>query len=284
MPATDLVVGFIGLGDMGGAMARRIVDAGFDTVLWARRPEALDAFAAPNVTRAETPAELASRSDVIGVCVWNDADVEQIVAGEHGLLAGARPGSVIAIHSTVLPATCRALAAEASPRGVTVLDVPVSGGSAAAVDGQLVVAVGGDEAAADRCRPVFQAFGDPVLHTGALGTALLAKLVNNTLYAANHAVADDAFTLGEALGIDTDTLAEFLRHGSARSFAVDVALNTRRSADIRGRALVPMHKDLLALDADPTCHEHAEGMLITEAATEAVRRLQEPIAAAESSQ
>jgi 3-hydroxyisobutyrate dehydrogenase-like beta-hydroxyacid dehydrogenase len=271
------VVGFIGLGDMGGAMARRIIGAGFDTVLWARRPEALDAFAAPNVTRADTPADLAARCDVIGVCVWTDADVEQIVAGEQGLLAGARPGAVIAVHSTVLPATCHALAEHAAAHDVAVLDVPVSGGSAAAIEGQLVVAVGGDAAVAQRCRPVFEAFGDPVLHTGALGSALLAKLVNNTLYAANHAVADDAFDLGEALGIDTETLAEFLRHGSARSFAVDVALNTRTSADIRSRALVPMHKDLLALAADPTCHEHSEGMLITEAATEAVRRLQEPI-------
>jgi 3-hydroxyisobutyrate dehydrogenase-like beta-hydroxyacid dehydrogenase len=260
---------------MGGALARRIIDAGFETVLWARRPEALEPFAAPNVDTASDPADLASRVDVVGVCVWDDDDVREILERERGLLAGARPGTIVAIHATILPATCRELARTAAEQGVTVLDVPVSGGREGALAGTLSVAVGGDETAAERCRPVFEAFGDAVIHVGGVGTALLAKLVNNTLLAANLAVADDALTLGEELGIDASTMAEIMRHGSGRSYGLDVALGTRLSPDMRARALVPMHKDLLALEADEECARHADSLL-TAAARATVDRLQHP--------
>jgi 3-hydroxyisobutyrate dehydrogenase-like beta-hydroxyacid dehydrogenase len=273
--ANQPVVGFIGLGDMGGAMAHRIIDAGFPTVLWARRPAALEPFAAPNVTTATDPADLASRCDIVGVCVWDDDDVRQILEGERGVFAGARAGTVVAIHATILPVTCRELAATASERGVVVLDVPVSGGHAGAVEGQLAVAVGGDEAAAERCRPVFDSFGSTVVHVGAVGTALLAKLVNNTLLAANLAIADDALTLGESLGIDASTMTELMRHGSGKSYGLEVALGVRLSPDMRARALLPMHKDLLALEADDECRALADSLL-TQAAVATVDRLQHP--------
>jgi 3-hydroxyisobutyrate dehydrogenase-like beta-hydroxyacid dehydrogenase len=269
------VVGFIGLGDMGGAMARRIIDAGYETVLWARRPEALDPFAAPNVTAAESPADLAARCDIVGVCVWDDDDVRQILESDRGLLAGARAGTIVAIHATILPVTCRALAAEAAEHGVVILDVPVSGGHAGAVEGQLAVAIGGDEAAAERCRPVFESFGSTVVYVGPVGTALLAKLVNNTLLAANLAIADDALSLGESLGIDASTMTELMRHGSGKSYGLEVALGVRQSPDMRARALLPMHKDLLALEADEECRRLADSLL-TEAARATVDRLQHP--------
>jgi 3-hydroxyisobutyrate dehydrogenase len=111
---------------MGGAMARQVIAAGWPTVLWARRPEVLGAFDAPNVEAAATPAALAAVADLVGVCVWADDDVREVVAGDDGLLAGCRPGTVVAVHSTVSPATCRQLAELAAPRGVAVLDAPPS--------------------------------------------------------------------------------------------------------------------------------------------------------------
>jgi 3-hydroxyisobutyrate dehydrogenase len=162
-------VGFIGLGDMGGAMAGRIIAAGHPTVLWARRPEALEPFAAPIVEFADSPADLASRSDLVGVCVWHDEDVLDVCTRADGVFAGCRPGTVVAIHATVLPSTCEALAA-AAPEGVAVLDVPVSGGHAGAEAGTLVVAIGGDADAAARVSAVFGAFGDPVIYMGPLGS------------------------------------------------------------------------------------------------------------------
>ena len=115
-------VGFIGLGDMGGAMARRIIDGGYPMVLWARRPEALDEFRGPHVAPAASPAELAGAVDLVGLCVWADDDVRAVVLGDDGVLAGCRPGTVIAVHATVQPDTVRALEAAAAEKGVPVLD------------------------------------------------------------------------------------------------------------------------------------------------------------------
>jgi 3-hydroxyisobutyrate dehydrogenase-like beta-hydroxyacid dehydrogenase len=276
-------VGFIGLGDMGGAMAARIAGAGFPTVLWARRPEALEPFAGPGVEFADSPADLAARVDLVGLCVWSDTDVLDVCTRDDGVFAGARPGTVVAIHATVLPSTCHQLATTAAERGIEILDAPVSGGRTGAEAGTLVVAVGGDGAAAERCRPVFATFGDPVLHMGPLGSGQLAKLVNNTLLAANLALADDALTLGRTFGIDPKLMAQFIRHGSGRSFALDVALGVRASDAVRRGALAPMEKDLHALYEDPAIRAQAVATgMFTEAAEATVARLTSPPAEWES--
>jgi 3-hydroxyisobutyrate dehydrogenase-like beta-hydroxyacid dehydrogenase len=269
-------VGFIGLGEMGGAIATRIIGAGFPTVLWARRPEALASFEGAHVETAQSPAELAARADLIGICVWADEDVREVLLGDHGVLAGCRPGTVVAIHATVQPATCRELAAAAAERGAIVLDAPVSGGRNVALAGSLVVAVGGDEAAVERCRPVFATFGDPVIHLGQVGTGQFAKLVNNTLLAANLALADDALTLAQALGVEPDAMAQMLRNGSGRSYALDVTAAVRASAEKRRGALVPLEKDVGCLTSDAAPRECASAALLVDAATEAVRRLADP--------
>ena len=99
-------IGFIGLGSQGVPMARRIIDAGYPTTLWARRPASLEPFADTAAKVAGSPAELAAVSDLVCLCVVDDADVEQVAGAENGLLAGLKPGSVIAVHSTVHPNTC----------------------------------------------------------------------------------------------------------------------------------------------------------------------------------
>ena len=142
-------IGFIGLGSQGGPMARRIVEAGYPTTLWARRPDTLEPFADTAAKVAASPAELAAASDLVCLCVVGDADIEEITGGEHGVLAGLKPGSVIAVHSTVHPDTCKELAKKAVAQGVSVVDAPVSGGGPAAAEGRLLVMVGGD---GRRCR------------------------------------------------------------------------------------------------------------------------------------
>jgi 3-hydroxyisobutyrate dehydrogenase len=271
---SDVRVGFIGLGDMGGAIATRIIAAGFPTVLWARRPEALARF--DGVEAAPSPAELARAVDLIAICVWSDDDVREVLEGETGAFAGCRPGTVIAIHSTTAPATCRELAAAAAERGVVVIDAPVSGGPDAALEGALVVAVGGDETVIERCRPVFATFADLVVHVGSVGSAQVAKLVNNALFCANFALGDDALELGEALGLDPGALAQVLMRGSGRSLGVDVASRTRVSSETRARALGPLEKDVRCLMSDVAPAESAAVPLFAEAAQEAIRRLANP--------
>ncbi|MGW3285837.1 NAD(P)-dependent oxidoreductase [Streptomyces sp. NPDC001002] len=213
-------VGFIGLGSQGGPMARRIVDAGYETTLWARRPATLVPFAGTPAKRASSPAELAAASDLVCVCVVDDADVEEILTGEHGVLAGLRKGGVVAVHSTVHPDTCRRLADRARTHGVTLIDAPVSGGGPAAAEGRLVVMAGGEPGTVAYCRPVFETYADPVVHMGPLGTGQLAKLLNNVLFTANLATAADTLALGRDLAVDAGALAQVVAHGSGASFAL----------------------------------------------------------------
>jgi 3-hydroxyisobutyrate dehydrogenase len=215
-------VGFIGLGSQGGPMAGRIIEAGFATTLWARRPASLEPFADTAAKVAGTPAELAASSDLVCLCVVGDADVEEITGGEHGVLAGLKPGGVIAVHSTVHPKTCADLAKIASAQGISVIDAPVSGGAPAAAEGRLLVMVGGDADVVERCRPVFETHGDPVVHLGDLGSGQTTKLLNNLLFTANLGTAASALALGEALGVLPDRLGEVIARGSGNSFALNV--------------------------------------------------------------
>jgi 3-hydroxyisobutyrate dehydrogenase len=257
---------------MGGAMATKIIAAGFPTVLWARRPEVLAAYDGPNVETASSPADLASRVDLIGICVWNDDDVRDVLSRDRGVLAGCRPGTVVAIHSTVRPSICRELAAAADERGVVLLDAPVSGGRDVALAGSLVVAVGGDPAALERCRPVFASFADTVVHLGPVGSGQFAKLVNNALLAANLALGDDVLALAASMDVEPDAIAEVLKRGSGRSFGLEVALRSRTSPETRRLVREPLEKDMQSL----TSEIGPEAALLTQAAMEALRRLADP--------
>jgi 3-hydroxyisobutyrate dehydrogenase len=215
-------IGFIGLGSQGGPMARAIIEAGYPTTLWARRPETLKPFADTAAKVAESPAELAAACDLVCLCVVGDADIDEITGGEHGVLAGLKRGSVIAVHSTVHPDTCKKLAKKASAQGVSVIDAPVSGGGKAAADGRLLVMVGGDAEVVERCRPVFETYANPVVHLGDLGSGQTTKLLNNLLFTANLGTAAAALSLGKSLGIAPDRLTEVVSRSSGNSFALNV--------------------------------------------------------------
>jgi 3-hydroxyisobutyrate dehydrogenase len=238
-------VGFIGLGDQGAPMALRIVGSGYPTTVWARRPESLEPFLGTPATVAATPAELGAASDLVAVCVRDDADVREVLTGEHGALAGMAAGGVIAVHSTIHPETCRRLADHAASRGISLLDAPVSGGGVAALEHRLLVMVGGDVDAFGRCRPVFETYGTPVLHLGPLGAGQAAKLVNNVLFTAHLALGTHAFALAAALDIEPAAFAEVLAHASGGSFgAATIARAGYSAATIAERAGPLLLKDV----------------------------------------
>jgi len=193
----QVTVGFVGLGSQGGPMARRIVEAGFPLLLWARRPETLAPYSDTAAELVRDLANLGARADHVGVCVVDDAGVREVVGT---LLSTMRAGSRIAIHSTVHPNTCIALAMQAAERAVAVIDAPVSGGGPGAAAGTLTVMVGGDAAAVDAARPVFETFSGLISHLGGVGAGQFAKLVNNSLMAANMALADAALGAVQHLG------------------------------------------------------------------------------------
>jgi 3-hydroxyisobutyrate dehydrogenase len=237
-------IGFIGLGSQGAPMARRIVEGGYPTTLWARRPETLEPFADTPAKIAESPAELGAASDLVCLCVVGDADIDEITGSEQGLLAGLKPGSVIAVHSTVHPDTCRKLAKKAGAQGVSVIDAPVSGGGPAASAGRLLVMVGGDADIVERCRPVFETYADPVVHLGDLGCGQTTKLLNNLLFTANLGTAATALSLAKALGVAPDRLTEVVSRSSGNSFALNAIGGTGDLNRLAGLAGTLLQKDV----------------------------------------
>jgi 3-hydroxyisobutyrate dehydrogenase-like beta-hydroxyacid dehydrogenase len=251
-------VGFIGLGSQGAPMARQIIAAGYETTLWARRRATLEPFEGRGAAFAASPAELAAASDLVCLCVVDDADVEQVV---DDLLPAMAPGTVIAVQSTVHPDTCIALAAKASERDVTLIDAPVSGGAPAADAGELVVMVGSDDETFERCRPVFSTYGNPVVHVGPLGSGQLAKLVNNVVFTAHLGVANDAYELAERLGIDRGALFTILSRGSGNSYALAI-MSARSLPEMGELAGTLLRKDVDIVAAVATARDADAGTVI----------------------
>ncbi|MEE6136964.1 NAD(P)-dependent oxidoreductase [Mycobacterium sp. 050128] len=268
-------VGFIGLGSQGGPMARRIVEGGFATTLWARRPATVEPFADTSAEIASSPAELAAASDLVCLCVVGEADIEEIATGEQGLLAGLKSGSVIAVHSTVHPNTCKSLAKKVGSKGVSLLDAPVSGGGPAAAEGRLMVMVGGETDAVERCRPVFETYGDPVVHLGELGTGQTTKLLNNLLFTANLGTAATALSLAQSLGVAAERLVEVVSRSSGNSFALNVIGGSDGLDRLAGVAGTLLQKDV-RLIVDLAEAAAARGGAVLDAADAALTLMDHP--------
>lgn len=236
-------IGFIGLGSQGAPMARRIVDAGFPLMLWARRPETLEPFADTKAEFAASIAEIGLRAEHVGICVVDDAGVQQVC---DELIPVMREGSRIAIHSTVHPNLCKELARQAAARDISLIDAPVSGGGGGAAAGTLTVMVGGDAEVLAAARPVFETFAGLIVHLGGIGAGQMAKLVNNALMAAHVATAHQGLEAAKALGIDSAAFIELVKVSSGRSFGFDVRARMPNPASFNhGAALLAKDVRLL---------------------------------------
>ncbi|BFM06841.1 NAD(P)-dependent oxidoreductase [Halioxenophilus aromaticivorans] len=211
--------GFIGLGSQGGPMAQRMIETDNEVWLWARRAESLALYKNTDACFATTIKQLGQAVEHCGVCVVDDAGVDEVC---RQLIPAMKPGSSIAIHSTVNPMLCQHLAEQAKEQGVLLVDAPVSGGGEAAADGTLTVMMGGEQAAVDLVTPVLRCFAGLVVHLGEVGSGQLAKLVNNNLMAANLALANHALSVAEALNLKQEAFSNLVKVSSGRSFAFDV--------------------------------------------------------------
>jgi 3-hydroxyisobutyrate dehydrogenase len=264
-----LTVGFIGLGNQGSPIARRIVNAGFPLTIWARRPASLESFADTPAVVAASAAALAGECDVIGICVVNDDDVRQILL-EQGVLEAARPGTVIAIHSTLLPQTVIDLDRLACARGVHLLDAPVSGGSRGAELGTMAIMVGGEEAALDRARPVFEIFSAKIAHLGGVGCGQMMKLLNNNLAYANLVMGINALELAAKLGMDREVTSDVIRASSGNSGGFGILTNADTLKKITGLTS-NLAKDVHHLAEVAVAHGQGNAPLVTIAKTAAAR-------------
>lgn len=211
-PTDPITVGFIGLGNIGGPMAKRLIGWPAGLTVCDAVPAATEPFAAEGAHVASTPAELADRATVISIMVRDDAQVEEVVCGPDGILTTARPGTVVAVHSTVEAETPARLAAVCADRDVHLLDAPVSGGFMGAHDGTLALMVGGTDEAVQLVRDPFARFATLVAHLGPVGAGTRAKLARNLITFASYAAVGEAMRLAEAGGVDLNLLGQVVRH------------------------------------------------------------------------
>lgn len=227
-------VGYIGLGSLGGPIARRIAQSGFVLTVYDVVPAAIEALADCGAIAAGDPLEVARSCEALCLCVRTDQDVIDVVAGGK-LFEALGDGGLLIIHSTIDPQLCRDLAAQAAPFGVSVIDCGVSGGAPAALEGKLSIYVGGDGEAVARARPLLECLGT-FRHLGPIGRGMQGKLLNNLISIANYGMSAHILDLGEHLGFDRGQLHEMLMAGSAQSFALKVVpgfVNPERLENMR---------------------------------------------------
>lgn len=211
-------IGFIGLGIMGQGMARNLLRAGFDLVVWNRTRNKMDALVSEGASAAGSPAELARACDIVITCVSDTPDVEAVVLGENGAIHGLREGSLLIDMSTISPKVTREIAARLAERGVHMLDAPVSGGSEGAARGTLSIMVGGEADQVSRAMPILEAMGKTITHVGGHGAGQTVKLVNQILVVVNMLAVGEGLLFAQAGGLDLQKTLDAVTQGAAGSW------------------------------------------------------------------
>jgi 2-hydroxy-3-oxopropionate reductase len=215
-------IGFIGLGLMGKPMAHNLLKAGYPLTVFNRSRPAMTELASAGAAIADSPQTVAERSDVVITCVSDSPDVEAVVLGDNGILAGARSGMLYIDHSTIAPATSRKVYEILQAQGVDALDAPVSGGDIGAQQGTLSMMVGGDVAAFERALPILQAMGKNIVHIGEAGAGQVTKACNQIVVAMTVQAIAEAFTLAKKSGVDPAKVRSALLGGFAQSRVLEV--------------------------------------------------------------
>ncbi len=205
-----VTLGFVGLGVMGGRIAKRLLDSGFPLTGYNRTKAKAQWLLAAGMHWGDTPRAVAQKADVIFTMVTNTEALHAVVAGSDGLLAGLGPGKIYVDMSTVSPAASRELAAQVSARGAQMLDSPVSGSVSTLEEGKLSIMVGGDRNAFEKVRPILEVIGPKVTHVGGNGLAVSMKIATNISLAVQMLAFSEGVLLAEKSGIPRKTAVEVL--------------------------------------------------------------------------
>jgi len=273
--------GFIGLGFMGKALAGNLAPKGLPTIVYDLDEAAMRETVAGGARPARSAREVAQNADVIGICVPADSHVRAVLCGEDGVFANAAAGTVVAIHSTVHPATIIEMAAEAAARGMAVLEVPVAGGPVRAAKGDAYYMVSGDEAACEKARPYLEAAAAKITFTGAFGNASKLKLALNVLTNLSFAASLEGMLLARAVGLPQELYEEggqattmlnalHLQYLSPYKMPREMVRSENFQSYLRGRMEIAK-KDLgLALQM---AHDHKIAMPVTGLVTELLAKV-----------
>ena len=229
---TNLQLGFIGLGALGGALAHQLLKAGFTLRVWGRTPSKLKPWLDAGAQESSSPAELAQHSDVIFLCVTDTVAVEEVVFADDGVAQGAQQGALLVDHSTIHPFATRHYAARLrEATGTGWIDAPVTGGVVAAQAGNLVVMAGGDEADIERVRPILETYSQRLTCMGAHGAGQATKIANQMIIGGNVAIVAEALNYAANFGVSAASLPDALAGGWADSAVLQNHARRMAAAD-----------------------------------------------------
>jgi len=234
-------VAFVGAGQIGAPMSERLLAAGHELTVFARRAEVRENFAQAGAAVTDSLAEAAAGAEVIHLALYSDQQLAEVTLGDGGLVANVASDTLLVSHTTGSPTTIRQIAAEGNGH---VVDAPFSGGADDVLAGHLTVMLGGAPDDVARARETVGTYADPMVDIGELGSALVVKLVNNALFAANIQLVAQAEQVANDLGVDTATLARVVQQSSGASYVMNLIAamgSTKTLVDAAGHY---MRKDI----------------------------------------
>jgi 3-hydroxyisobutyrate dehydrogenase-like beta-hydroxyacid dehydrogenase len=230
----SIKVGFIGAGIIGKPIAMNVM-RDFPLTVYDINPKTLEEFARAGASIAKSAKDVGESADIIGLGLKDDEQVRKVILGPEGILAGAKPGTIIVIHSTIEPETAVSLNEIVSKRGVSIVDAPISGGREGAAARTLLYMVGGTKADFERCRPVFETSGTTIIHMGPVGAGAKTRIVHHVMLALNRFSADEGMKLAKAIGLDLALVSKAVHGGEAQSHVVDRYLEKYRDMPTGGQ-------------------------------------------------
>ncbi len=211
------IIGFIGLGIMGKPMARNLMKAGYSLIVHNRSRPAVEELAKEGARATGNPQQLTAQSEVVITMLPDSPEVDQVFAGDQGVFAGAKQGTLLIDMSSISPVVARRLAKEAESRGLDMLDAPVSGGEAGAIQAALSIMIGGKSAAVERAMAIFQVLGKNIVHVGDSGAGQVTKAANQVVVGLTIAAVSEALVLAAKAGVDPVKVRQVLLGGFAQS-------------------------------------------------------------------
>jgi 3-hydroxyisobutyrate dehydrogenase len=237
-------LGYIGLGNMGAALARRILRV-HKMRVYDLKPEAMARLAERGGSPSQSPKALAAECDLVMTCLPTSNEVRDAIFGADGIASGLKRGGIIADMTTGDPNATRAMATELASRGISLIDAPVSGGPHGADAGTIAIMVGAPAELYGRVKPVFETISPNIFHCGEVGTGHVMKLVNNVIAASVRTITFEAVAMGIKNGLSLKTCAEVLAKGSGRSYSTEITLPRLLSGAMQASfTLGLMHKDV----------------------------------------
>ena len=265
-------IGFIGLGIMGKPMAKNLLKAGYELVVYDIIRSAIEEVVAAGATAAGSPKEVASQVSTVITMLPNSPQVKEVVLGADGVLEGLNPGGIIIDMSSIAPLAAKEVAAAAALKGIEMLDAPVSGGEPKAIDGSLSIMVGGKQAIFDQCKDILLKMGKSVTLCGDIGAGNTTKLANQVIVALNIAAMSEALVLGAKAGVDPEVIYQAIRGGLAGSTVLDAKAPMVLTGNFKPGFKIDLHiKDLN--NALETAKEVGVPLLLTSQVMEMMQAL-----------